>query len=52
MIEITIGEAYILKDFIETNFFEAIRKDVNIDNLNWAEGIISIYQKCKEGCVE
>lgn len=52
MIEITKDEAESLLDFIESNFYEVIRNDVDIDNINWAANIMSLYQKCKEGCAE
>lgn len=49
MIEITKEEAESLLDFIEVSFYEVIRNDVDIDNINWAVNIMSLYQKCKEG---
>ena len=52
MIEITKDEAESLLDFIESNFYEVIRNDVDIDNIDWAVNIMSLYQKCKEGCAE
>ena len=52
MIEITKDEAESLLDFIELNFFDAIRNDEDVDNLEWVINIMSVYQKCKEGCAE
>ena len=52
MIKITKEEAESLLDFIELNFFNAIRNDEEIDNLEWAMNIMLVYKKCKEGCTE
>ena len=52
MIEITKDEAESLLDFIELNFFDAIRNDEDVDNLEWAMNIMSVCKKCKEGCAE
>ena len=47
MTEITKEEAESLLDFIESNFFDAIRNDVDIDNLPdeiyHGEIIINVY---------
>ena len=48
MIEITKEEAESLLDFIEYNFFTAIRLDEDIDSVTWAMNIMSVYKKCKE----
>lgn len=50
MIEITRYEAEWLIDLIEITFFDMIRNDPEIDNMEWVVNIISIYKKCKEGC--
>lgn len=47
MIEITKEEAESLIDLIEVTFFDMIRNDTEIDNMEWIVNIISIYQKCK-----
>ena len=52
MIEITKDEAESLLDFIEVSFFDTIRNDEDVDNLEWAMNIMSVYKKCKEGCAE
>ena len=56
MIEITKEEAESLVDLIECNLYEIIRNDVDndedVDNLEWAMDIMSVYKKCKEGCAE
>lgn len=49
MIEITKSEAYSLRDFIENYLFDAIRNDVEIDNMEWLNNIMSVYKKCKAG---
>lgn len=50
MIEITKEEAESLLDFIEVSFFDTIRNDEDVDNLEWVINIMSVYQKCKWGC--
>ena len=52
MIKITKEEAESLLDFIGLNFFDAIREDEDIDNLEWAMNIMLVYKKCKEGRTE
>ena len=52
MIEITKDEAESLVDLIECNLYEIIRNDVDIDSIGWLANIMSLYQKCKEGCAE
>ena len=52
MIEITKDEAESLLDFIGVSFFDAIRNDEDVDNLEWAMNIMLVYKKCKEGCAE
>lgn len=47
MIEITKSEAESLIDFIETNIFDAIRNDIEIDSIEWLCDIASVYRKCK-----
>lgn len=48
MIEITKGEAESLMDFIETNIFDNIRADEDVDSIEWLCNIMSVYKKCKE----
>lgn len=49
MTEITKSEAKVLTELIEMNLFDIIRKDEEIDNIEWLAAIMSIYEKCKEG---
>ena len=46
------GEVTALIDFFETNLFEAIRNDMEIDNINWLCDMTSIYKKLKEAGIE
>ena len=48
MIEITKDEAGALEEFIELYFFDAIRNDSDIDNMEWAKCMVSVWEKCKE----
>ena len=52
MTEITKSEATVLTELIEMNLFDIIRKDEEIDNIEWLRVIMSIYEKCKEGGAE
>ncbi len=52
MIELTKVEAEVLTDFIELNLFDIIRKDEEIDNIEWLAAIMSVYEKCKGGGTE
>ena len=47
MIELTKKEADVLIELIELNLFDIIRKDEEIDSIEWLETIMSIYEKCK-----
>lgn len=47
MIEITKDEAESLVDFIETNIFDNIRSDEDVDSIEWLCNIMSVYKKCK-----
>lgn len=46
------GEVTALIDFFETNLFEKIRNDMEIDNINWLCDITNIYKKLKEAGAE
>lgn len=46
MVKITSNEATSLRDFIEFNFLDAIRNDVEIDSLLWVYNILNVYRKC------
>jgi len=45
--ELTLGEAESLLDFLEIHLISDIREDVDIDSLEWVANMISIWQKCK-----
>ena len=49
MIELTKKETDVLIELIELNLFDIIRKDEEIDSIEWLETIMSIYEKCKGG---
>lgn len=49
MIEITKGEAESLMDFIETNIFDNIRADEDVDSIEWLCNVTSVYRKCQAG---
>ncbi len=49
MIKITESEAETLADLIESNIFDIIRDDADIDNIEWLSDIMSVYRKCKAG---
>ena len=49
MIEITKDEAESLVDLIETNIYDNIREDPDIDGVGWLCNIMSGYKKCKAG---
>ena len=44
MTEITKSEAKVLTELIEMNLFDIIRKDEEIDNIEWLAAIMSIYE--------
>ena len=46
MVKITSNEATSLRDFIEFNFLDAIRNDVEVDSLLWVYNILNVYRKC------
>lgn len=46
--ELTYDEAYALKNFIEDNLFDDIRKNPDADNMGWLVIMCDIYKKCKE----
>ena len=52
MIELTKKETDVLIELIELNLFDIIRKDEEIDNINWLAIMMSIYEKCKGGGAE
>ena len=46
--ELTYDEAYALKNFIEDNLFDDIRKCPEADSIHWLITMCEIYKKCKE----
>ncbi len=48
MVTLTNDEVTSLLDLIESNLFDVIRNDVEIDNVDWLANIMSIYAKCKK----
>lgn len=47
-VSITRDEAEALADWIETDFIGFIRRDTDIDNINFVEDILRVYRKCKD----
>lgn len=48
MVNLTKGEVEPLADFIETNIFDTIRNDLNIDNIEYLANLMSVWKKCTE----
>ena len=46
MIELTPGEAESLRDFIEMYLCQAIRDNLDIDNIIWVENLCKVWRKC------
>ena len=47
-IEFTKGQCESLSEFIEMNLLDVIRKDVDIDNLNWVRNILDAQKIFEE----
>lgn len=48
MTELTKDEAYALAEFIDMNFFEVLRNNVDIDSMQWLRNMVHAYEKlCK-----
>lgn len=47
-IELTKGQCESLSEFIEMNLLDVIRKDVDIDNLNWVRNILDAQKIFEE----
>ena len=48
MTELTKDEAYVLAEFIDMNFFEFLRNNVDVDSMQWLKNMIHAYEKlCK-----
>lgn len=46
-IEISKAQCESMLDFIECNLFEAIRNDVDIDNIEWLQNILDVRRKMR-----
>lgn len=49
MIELTRQEAYAVADFIDANLYDAIRRDTDIDSMEWLRNVIHAYEKLCKG---
>ena len=47
-IELTKGQCESLSDFIEVHLLDIIRKDTDIDNLNWVRNILDALKIFEE----
>lgn len=47
-VELTKGQCESLVEFIELNFFDAIRNDPEVDSIEWARNILNAHQAFKE----
>lgn len=46
--ELTEDEAYAVAEFIDSNLFDMIRNDEEIDSMQWLRNILHVYEKtCK-----
>ena len=45
---LTTEELYALHDFLSVDFIECIRRDEDIDNMDYIYNITSIYRKCDQ----
>ena len=48
MIDLTQSQCKNIAEFIEFHIFEAIRNDVDIDNINWLVDMVEAYNKLVE----
>ena len=46
--KLTKEECIAICDFIEINIFDNIRRDDEIDNINWLVMMMDIYKRAKE----
>lgn len=45
---LTTEELYALHDFLSVDFIECIRRDEDIDNMDYIYNITSVYRKCDQ----
>ena len=45
---LTTEELYALHDFLSVDFIECIKRDEDIDNMDYIYNITSIYRKCDQ----
>lgn len=45
---LTTEELYALHDFLSVDFIECIRRDEDIDNMDYIYNIISVYRRCDQ----
>ena len=50
MIDLTQSQCKNMAEFIEYNIFNDIRKNDDIDNMNWLVDMVEAYKKLVEGC--
>lgn len=47
-LSLTTEEFYALYDFLSVDFIECIKRDEDIDNIDYIYSIASIYRKCDQ----
>jgi hypothetical protein len=52
MIDLSQSQCKNLADFIEFNIFEFVRKDEDIDNVDWLADMMDAYKKLVKGFKE
>ena len=45
---LTTEELYALHDFLSVDFIECIRRDEDIDNMDYIYNITSVYRRCNQ----
>ena len=45
---LTTEELYALHDFLSVDFIECIRRDEDIDNMDYIYNITSVYRRCDQ----
>ena len=50
MLDLTKKEAHAVAEFIDMNFIQSIRNDLDIDSMEWVKSMIHAYEKlCEHG---
>lgn len=49
MIDLTKSQCKNLAEIIQSNIFDIIRNDTDIDNIEWLVDIVEAYKKLREG---